>query len=320
MKETANQSNLLELAKQGNAKAIATLMNRQLQPKGITVRVSFSGDCLMVIAESQEPLDQRFLVNFIRKGMTTLNVETINRVIVRGKSTGHNISAWREAFDLHSPGLIQTNQTSSSTSSKTIATPAILKPQLGFGVFNKVLHFLLNRNAERVALVGGTFIVTSIIWAGRVTLNPASKQAKNETQTNEIAESVSSPNNTHSITGTLVIKEWIYGVEGQSCSGENGYEDIKAGKQILVKNNKGEILGTGELDQGKGVKTLLSEELEQKAIEAGLGTPLMCKFPITIENVPQADFYTFEIGRRGGITYTAKQLEQQDWKIEFRLG
>jgi hypothetical protein len=33
---TQAQPNLLELAKQGNAKAIAALINRQLQPKGIT--------------------------------------------------------------------------------------------------------------------------------------------------------------------------------------------------------------------------------------------------------------------------------------------
>lgn len=35
---TQTQAELLELAKQGNAKAIAALMNRQLQPKGITAK------------------------------------------------------------------------------------------------------------------------------------------------------------------------------------------------------------------------------------------------------------------------------------------
>jgi len=38
MNSTTNQPNLIELAKQGNAKAIATLINRQLQPKGITAK------------------------------------------------------------------------------------------------------------------------------------------------------------------------------------------------------------------------------------------------------------------------------------------
>jgi hypothetical protein len=185
-------------------------------------------------------------------------------------------------------------------------------------------------------LVIGTLIVTSLIFAGIRTFNSVSKQAKNETQTNEIAQSisspnntpspneiaqsVSSPNNTPSITGTLVINKWINGVEGQLCSGENGYGDIESGIQILVKNNKGEILATGQLGLGQLVKTPVHEIFQDIANESELGTPLTCQFPIDIENIPKADFYTFEIGRRGGITYTAKQLQQQSWKIKLSLG
>lgn len=319
MNSTATQPNLLELAKQGNAQAIATLMNRQLQPKGITVKVSLSGDCLMVVAESIEPPEQLFLVDFIRKGMTNLKIEAIKRVVVRGQATGKTALAWREAFDIHSDSLKKTIQTSSSTSSQA-PTPSTSQPEFALGVLNKALNIIQNRKAERIALVTGTFLVTSMVLAGMGTLNPASKQAKNETQTNPLTQSLFPKNNTHSLTGTLVINELIYGVEGQFCSGENGYDDIQGGRQILVKNNKGEILATGELGQGEGVKTNLSEKLEQTATEAGLGTPLRCQFPITIENVPQADFYTFEIGRRGGMTYTAKELQQKGWKIELSLG
>jgi hypothetical protein len=46
------QPNLLELAKQGNAKAIATLINRQLQPKGITAKAAFKDGCLQIMLES----------------------------------------------------------------------------------------------------------------------------------------------------------------------------------------------------------------------------------------------------------------------------
>ena len=320
MNGTTNQPNLLELAKQGNANAIATLMNRQLQPKGITVKVSLSGDCLMVVAESIEPPEQRFLVDFIRKGMTNLKIEAIKRVVVRGQATGNTGSAWREAFDIHSDSLKKTIQISSSTSSQALATPSTNQQKFGLGVFNKALNIIQNRNAERIAIVAGTFLVTSMFWAGMRTLNPASQQAKNDAKTNPIKQRLFSQNQTHYITGTLVIDELIYGVEDQFCSGENGYDDIESGKQILVKNNKGEILATGELGQGKGVKTGIGEGLEQTAIEAGLGTPLKCQFPITIENVPQVDFYTIEIGRRGGMTYAAKELQQKGWKIQLRLG
>src|SRR3569832_507388 len=240
-------------------------------------------------------------------------------MVVRGQATGNTGSAWREAFDLHSDSLRKTIQTSRSTSSQA-PTPSTSKPKFALGVLNKALNIIQNRKTVRLALVAGTFLVTSMVWAGMGTLNPASRQAKNETQTNPLTQSFFSQNNTHSITGTLVINELIYGVEGQFCSGENGYDDIEGGRQILVKNNKGEILATGELGQGEGVKTGIGEKLEQTAIEAGLGTPLKCQFPITIENVPQVDFYTIEIGRRGGMTYTAKDLQQKGWKIELRLG
>ncbi|MCT7967037.1 hypothetical protein NG799_11885 [Laspinema sp. D1] len=49
-----NQPNLLELAKQGDAKAIATLMNRKLQPKGITAKASMKNDCLQIMLESAQ--------------------------------------------------------------------------------------------------------------------------------------------------------------------------------------------------------------------------------------------------------------------------
>jgi hypothetical protein len=137
----------------------------------------------MVVAESIEPPEQLFLVDFIRKGMTNLKIEAIKRVVVRGQATGNTGSAWREAFDIHSDSLKKTIQISSSTSSQALATPSTNQPKFLLGVFNKALNIIQNRNAERIALVAGTFLVTSMFWAGMGTLNPASQPTKNETQT-----------------------------------------------------------------------------------------------------------------------------------------
>jgi hypothetical protein len=41
--------NILELAKQGNVEAIATLINNQLQAKGIIAKVALKNACLQVI-------------------------------------------------------------------------------------------------------------------------------------------------------------------------------------------------------------------------------------------------------------------------------
>jgi hypothetical protein len=167
MNSTTTQPNLLELAKQGNAQAIATLMNRQLQPKGITVKVSLSGDCLMVVAESIEPPEQLFLVNFIRKGMTNLKIEAIKRVVVRGQATGNTARAWREAFDLHyavPPAQVKQPALSANDKASNLTTSFTSQPKTKRTFFDKALSIIQNRKSERVLLVVGTFILASGIW------------------------------------------------------------------------------------------------------------------------------------------------------------
>ncbi|HEY9811716.1 MAG TPA: hypothetical protein V6D13_20500 [Halomicronema sp.] len=95
------QQKTLELAKLGNPQAIKVLMNQSLQPKGITVKVGLKNNCLMVIAESQTPADQSFLVNFIRQGVANLNPPSVQRVVVQAHTPGNSTPAWRTGFDLN---------------------------------------------------------------------------------------------------------------------------------------------------------------------------------------------------------------------------
>ena len=97
---TQTQPNLLELAKQGNAKAIAALMNRQLQPKGITAKAALKDGCLQIMLESAQLSNQQALVAFIRKGITSLGTAPIERVKVYGRQTGEEIPAWSQEFEL----------------------------------------------------------------------------------------------------------------------------------------------------------------------------------------------------------------------------
>lgn len=94
------QPNTLELAKQGDAKAIAVLMNRSLQPKGITARAAFKDSCLQVMLEAAQVPEQKALVLFIRKSMTRLGAESINKVKVYGRQTGEEFPAWSQEFEL----------------------------------------------------------------------------------------------------------------------------------------------------------------------------------------------------------------------------
>jgi hypothetical protein len=97
---TQAQPNLLELAKQGNAKAIAALINRQLQPKGITAKAALKDGCLQIMLESAQVPNQQALVTFVRKGISSLEAAPLERVKVYGRQTGEEFPAWSQEFEL----------------------------------------------------------------------------------------------------------------------------------------------------------------------------------------------------------------------------
>lgn len=94
------QENIRELAKQGNPKALATILNRSLKPKNITAKVGLKDDCLQILLESTQIPDQQAMVSFIRNGLIKLEVESINRVKVYGRQLGEESPAWNQTFEL----------------------------------------------------------------------------------------------------------------------------------------------------------------------------------------------------------------------------
>ena len=94
------QQNLRELAKQGDPKLIASVINRTLQPKGINAQVARDNDCLQVMLESDQVPSQPALMDFIRKGMLNLGVESIRTVKVYGRQVGEDLPAWEDEIEL----------------------------------------------------------------------------------------------------------------------------------------------------------------------------------------------------------------------------
>ncbi|WP_341526282.1 hypothetical protein WKK05_27545 [Nostoc sp. UHCC 0302] len=99
------QTNILQLAKQGDTEAIASLINRQLQPRGITATVAFKDACLQVMLESTQMLNQQALVAFVQKGITGLGAASIEVVEVSARQTGEEFPAWKQKFYL---GIVNT--------------------------------------------------------------------------------------------------------------------------------------------------------------------------------------------------------------------
>ncbi|MGL5066123.1 MAG: hypothetical protein ACRC62_39645 [Microcoleus sp.] len=94
------QSNILELARQGDAKAIASLMNGQLQPKQINAKVSAKNGCVQVLLEAAEVPDRDFLVAWVVKTIVDLGSESIERVKIFGRQTGCQEPAWSQELEI----------------------------------------------------------------------------------------------------------------------------------------------------------------------------------------------------------------------------
>jgi hypothetical protein len=174
------QLNLLELAKQGNVEAIASLMNRQLQSKGITAKVALKNACLQVMLESPEVPDQQALVTFVCKGITGLGVASIERVKIYGRQAGEDFPAWNQEFELAGltyKGITQSNE------------PNVSKEQVKQGNIEPITTFQSNSSIptnqyqitklylldffkklslqKKIALIsGGTFLVIFLILSG----------------------------------------------------------------------------------------------------------------------------------------------------------
>jgi hypothetical protein len=93
------QPNLLDLAKQGDPRAITGLLNRSLQPKGITAKVSDRSGALHVLLEAASAPNQASAIRFIEQGLSKLGLPS-QTVTVYARQEGNSDVAWQESFAL----------------------------------------------------------------------------------------------------------------------------------------------------------------------------------------------------------------------------
>lgn len=94
------QQNLLELAKQGDSKAIACLLRPKLQSQGIAVKADIKKDCLIVFLESDEVPDEQASVEFIKKEVEKLAVTFLHVVKVYARQQGEYHPTWVKEFEI----------------------------------------------------------------------------------------------------------------------------------------------------------------------------------------------------------------------------
>jgi hypothetical protein len=104
---------------------------------------------------------------------------------------------------------------------------------------------------------------------------------------------------------TVIDTDFYYSssveTNGSSCYTSGGYSDVSSGTNVTVKNGEGKLLGITDLSSG-----------------ATAGS-YSCKFSFQIE-VPNSDFYSFDIGNRDEVSYSKDELKAKGWNLELTLG
>ncbi len=93
-----SQPTLEELAKQGDSNAIASLLNRAFEPKGVTAKAAIKNDSLNVIVEAAETPNKQESISIIREVITSLQLELVETVTVYGRQPGDDIPDWYQTF------------------------------------------------------------------------------------------------------------------------------------------------------------------------------------------------------------------------------
>jgi aryl-alcohol dehydrogenase-like predicted oxidoreductase len=116
------QPNLLEVAKQGDAQAIASVINYLLKPKNITAKVILKDSCLQVMLESVQVPEQESSVTFIIK------VISPHKPIMTEGKTRRNFLITSIAV---TGGIVATNAFGQNTTN--LATPPTTIPERVLG-------------------------------------------------------------------------------------------------------------------------------------------------------------------------------------------
>ena len=95
------ETDILHLAKQGDAEAIAALMNHSLAAVGITIQAEVQAGCLIISAVSTSTAPNRhFLLDRIYQGLQKLQPAGIRKAIIRGYVWHASTPDWIDGFDL----------------------------------------------------------------------------------------------------------------------------------------------------------------------------------------------------------------------------
>ncbi|MDT9276850.1 MAG: hypothetical protein P5680_19945 [Limnospira sp. PMC 737.11] len=97
--DSGGTNQVLELAKQGNPKAIASFLNHLVKSKGIHVLAQSKNQCLHLILESQHSFAPESTTQFIHKKLLSLQLQSINIVKIYLRKPGDQSFIWAQKIN-----------------------------------------------------------------------------------------------------------------------------------------------------------------------------------------------------------------------------
>ena len=94
------QKRILQLVREGNPKAIASLFNHKLKTRGITARVAWQSNILKVSLESEDPPNRAFSLAIVEKGLKRLRIQSLTGAEVSGYIQGRGQPVWRDRIEI----------------------------------------------------------------------------------------------------------------------------------------------------------------------------------------------------------------------------
>lgn len=147
-----------------------------------------------------------------------------------------------------------------------------------------------------IAATGGGVLV--LVLAGGLVFSLLGRAVS--TTANPVAAAVAK---THAVTGTMTLHDSDeYWSEYGPCDGSGGYGDISAGAQVTVKDGTGNTVAVSSLGPGTATSSTT------------------CDFSFQIDVLRDVEYYEFEVSHRGGLTYSASDLEKNGWSVDIVLG
>lgn len=98
LQQRLTQPQLMELARQGHAKAIATVISQFLKPRGISTLAKSKDACLHIILESDQVPNQASMIPFVYQKLLDLKLKSIQKVKVYARTPGNKSMAWVQEF------------------------------------------------------------------------------------------------------------------------------------------------------------------------------------------------------------------------------